>query len=88
MSQGDDFPVIYANVARITHVALEFLLDFRRLGPEARQVESAPTLVRVVLHPVVAKALRDALVENVRRYEEQFGEIPAMPKGEGGSSVH
>lgn len=81
MAQAPEFPVMYSNLVRITHVALEFLVDFKRLGPENREVESAPTLVRLVLHPVVAKALRDALAENVKRYEGQFGEIPAPPKG-------
>jgi len=83
MTREEEFPVVYANLAKITHVALEFLMDFKRLGPEHREVESAPTLVRVVMHPVIAKAFRDALAENVRRYEEQFGEIPAPPKGTG-----
>jgi len=84
MAQDSDFEVVYTNLVRITHVALEFLMDFKRLGPESREVESAPTEVRVVMHPVVAKAFRDALTENVRRYEEQFGEIPAPPSGSGG----
>jgi len=83
MKREPEFSVVYANLAKITHVALEFLMDFKRLGPENRDVESAPTLMRVVLHPVIAKALRNALVENVRRYEEKFGEIPAPPKGTG-----
>jgi hypothetical protein len=83
MAQEGEFAVLYTNLVRITHVALEFLVDFKRLGPESREVESAPTLVRVVMHPVIAKAFRDALAENVRRYEEQFGEIPAPPSGSG-----
>jgi hypothetical protein len=83
MAEQPDHPVIYSNLVRITHAGLEFLFDFKRLGPENREVESAPTVVRVVLNPVIAKAFRDALVENVRRYEEQFGQIPAPPKGTG-----
>ena len=83
MARELDFEVVYANLAKITHVALEFLMDFKRLGPENRDVESAPTLVRVVMNPVIAKAFRDALTENVRRYEEKFGEIPAPPQGSG-----
>jgi hypothetical protein len=83
MAKEPDFDVVYANLAKITHVALEFLMDFKQLGPENREVESAPTLVRVVMHPVIAKAFRDALAENVRRYEEKFGEIPAPPQGSG-----
>ncbi|MCJ7750406.1 MAG: DUF3467 domain-containing protein [Armatimonadetes bacterium] len=87
MAREPDFEVVYANLAKITHVALEFLMDFKRLGPENRDVESAPTLVRVVMNPVIAKAFRDALAENVRRYEQKFGEIPAPPQGSG-SVVH
>jgi len=81
MAEEEGFPVVYANLVRITHAPLEFLVDFKRLGPENREVESAPTLVRVVLHPVTAKAFRDALAENVRKYEERLGQIPAPPKG-------
>lgn len=87
MAREDEFPVVYSNLAKITHAALEFLVDFKRLAPECREVEAAPTLVRIVLHPVVAKAFRDALSQNVARYEEQYGEIPAPPKGSG-SEVH
>jgi len=83
MAREPDFEVVYANLAKITHVALEVLMDFKRLGPENRDVESAPTLVRVVMNPVIAKAFRDALAENVRRYEQKFGEIPAPPQGSG-----
>ncbi len=81
MRKEPEFEVVYANLAKITHVALEFLVDFKRLGPETRQVESAPTLVRVIMNPVIAKAFREALAENIRRYEEKFGEIPAPPQG-------
>jgi hypothetical protein len=86
MAEEREFEVIYTNLVRITHVALEFLIDFKRLGPENREVESAPTQVRVVMHPVIAKAFRDALAENVRRYEQQFGEIP--PPSGGAAVVH
>ena len=83
MTEDSDFPVIYSNLVRITHGALEFLVDFKRLGPEFPDLDAAPTEVRIVLHPVIAKALRDALADNVARYEGQFGEIPAPPKGSG-----
>jgi len=45
MPHDSDFDVLYSNLAKITHVALEFLMDFKRLGPEHQDVESAPTLV-------------------------------------------
>jgi len=81
MARDEEFPVVYSNLAKITHVALEVLMDFKRLAPENREVDTAPTLVRIVMHPVVAKAFRDALSQNIQRYEQQHGEIPAPPKG-------
>jgi len=86
MPREEEFPVVYANLAKITHSPFEFLVDFKRLGPESREMEGAPTLVRIVLHPIIAKGLRDALAHNVRTYEEQYGEIPAPPKGGDGSA--
>ncbi len=83
MPKEPDVSVVYSNLVRITHGSLEFLLDFKQLGPEVKDVEAAPTVVRVILHPAVAKSLREALAENVSRYEEHFGQIPAPPKGSG-----
>jgi hypothetical protein len=83
MPGDNDFEVIYTNLAKIMHAPLEFLVDFKRLGPEARDVETAPTQVRIVMHPIVAKAFVKALEENIKRYESTFGEIPAPPKGTG-----
>ncbi|MFB3882040.1 MAG: DUF3467 domain-containing protein [Armatimonadota bacterium] len=81
MAQEADFEVVYSNVAKITHVAFEVLMDFKRQGPETPNAESAPTLVRVIMHPVIAKAFLDALTENLRKYEEKFGPIPTAPPG-------
>lgn len=69
----------YANFAGIGHSHIEFWIDFRRIGPEQREGEHAATLARVIMHPMIAKAFRDALAENIRRYEERFGAIP-MPQ--------
>ena len=84
MSEGEEFPVIYSNFVRITHSALEFLLDFKCVGPETPEAEEAATLVRIILNPVIAKSFREALIENLRRYEQNFGEIPPP---QGASSV-
>jgi len=83
MAKEGEFAVIYSNLVRITHGGLEFLLDFKQLSPENKDLETAPTQVRIVLHPAIGKGLRDALADNVARYEQQFGEIPAPPKGAG-----
>lgn len=76
----EDFPVIYANFARLTHGPLEFLVDFKRSSPEQPDPNRSEPLVRVVLHPAVAKAFLRALEENIRNYEQNFGEIPAPPR--------
>ena len=86
MKDPEEFPVVYANFVRITHSPLEFLFDFKRVGPENPDAEEASTLVRIVMNPVIAKSFREALLENIRRYEQSFSEIPA-PQG-GPSVVH
>ncbi len=77
----EGFPVIYANFARLTHGPLEFLIDFKRGSPEHPDPNPSPPLVRIILHPVVAKSFLRALEENVGNYEKAFGEIPEPPHG-------
>ncbi len=62
----------YSNLVMITHSASEFILDFIAVMPGAPK---AKVLKRMVLTPDHAKRLSTALTENVRRFEEQFGEI-------------
>ncbi|MCP4230481.1 MAG: DUF3467 domain-containing protein [bacterium] len=64
----------YSNVAQVVFSPAEFVVDFGRMVPGRKQVK---TLSRIILTPAHAKQLAAALNENVRRYEEQFGEIPA-----------
>ena len=73
------FPVVYVNFARITHGPLEFLLDFKRSTPEQPDPNKSQPLIRVILHPAVAKSFVRALEENIRNYEKNFGEIPEPP---------
>jgi hypothetical protein len=76
MAKPEEFQVIYSNFMQITHAPIEFLIDLKRLGPEAQKPDEAPIIARIVLHPTVAKSFRDALTDNVKKYEEKFGEIP------------
>lgn len=62
----------YANLALIAHSPVEFVLDFARTVPGSPQ---ARVQTRVILAAVHAKNLMKALEENVKRYEEQYGEI-------------
>lgn len=62
----------YSNLVMITHSASEFILDFIAVMPG---LPKAKVVKRMILTPDHAKRLANALVDNVRRYEEQFGEI-------------
>lgn len=62
----------YSNLAIISHSNSEFVVDFVRLVPN---VPKAKVKSRVILTPVHAKKLLQALADNVNKFESQFGEI-------------
>ncbi|WP_234736406.1 DUF3467 domain-containing protein [Tellurirhabdus bombi] len=62
----------YANLAMIAHSNSEFIIDFIRLMPG---VPKAKVKSRIILTPEHAKRLLSALKENIRKYEEAFGDI-------------
>lgn len=63
---------IYSNLAIISHSNSEFVLDFLRLVPN---VPKAKVKSRIVLTPQHAKRFMKAMIENIKRYEAQFGNI-------------
>ena len=63
---------IYSNLAIITHSNSEFVIDFIQVLPG---VPKAKVKNRVVLTPQHAKRLMNALNENIKKYEANFGEI-------------
>jgi hypothetical protein len=65
---------IYSNLAIITHSNAEFVVDFVRVLPG---VPKAKVRSRIILSPFHAKRLLLALSDNIRKYEENFGEIDA-----------
>jgi len=71
---------VYSNFAVITHSAAEFVLDFVRVLPGAQK---SRVHARIVMAPQNAKALYKALEENIRKYEETFGEIRSGGKEPG-----
>lgn len=62
----------YANLAIITHSFAEFVIDFVNVMPN---VPKARVKSRIVMTPQHAKRLMRALVENVKRFEAQHGQI-------------
>lgn len=63
---------IYSNLAIIAHSSSEFVIDFIRMMPG---VPKAKVQSRIVLTPEHGKRLMMALIDNVKKYEAQFGEI-------------
>lgn len=77
---------LYSNRAFIAHSGGEFFLDFISVAPN---MPHAKVLSRIIMTPENAKNLLFALSENVKRYEQTFGEIKqvrpiAAPKNTGG----
>ena len=79
---------VYANLAMIAHSNSEFVIDFIRLMPG---VPKAKVKSRIVVTPEHAKRLLTALADNIKKYEENFGEIkktdeaPKFPINFGGT---
>lgn len=63
---------IYSNLALIAHSPSEFIIDFARMLPGRPK---AKVYARIVMTPQHAKLLHNALMENIKKYEERFGEI-------------
>ncbi len=68
----------YSNLAIIAHSSSEFVADFVRVMPNTPK---AKVQSRVILTPEHAKRLMLALIDNVKKYEAQFGEINLHGQG-------
>jgi hypothetical protein len=69
---------VYANLVMIAHSQSEFVLDFIRIMPG---VPKAKVKARVVLTPDHAKRLLSALKDNIRKYEDTFGDLDLPEDG-------
>ena len=63
---------IYANLAMIMHSPTEVIIDFARVMP---RLPKAKVLSRIIMTPMHAKLLMQALTDNIKKFEGQFGEI-------------
>lgn len=63
---------IYSNMVMITHSPSEFILDFARVMPG---LPRAKVHARIIMTPQHAKLLLKALEDNIKKYENRFGEI-------------
>ena len=63
---------VYANLVRIAHSPADIVLDFAHLLPAETR---ARVTARILMSPLSAKLLYNALGENLARYESNLGEI-------------
>lgn len=71
---------VYSNLAIVSHSPTEFIVDFVRIVPGTPK---AKVKSRIVLTPEHAKRFTRALVENIKRYEKQHGDISDKNQGGG-----
>jgi hypothetical protein len=60
----------YSNVMQILHTKEEFVLDFLNVFPPTGTLNG-----RIILSPGHFKRMIGAMQENLKKYEEQFGNI-------------
>ena len=68
----------YANFAVATHSPAEFVIDFFRILPGISQ---AKVKSRIIMSPIHIKTLARALRDNIKKYEDKFGEIIVKSDG-------
>ena len=68
----------YANFAIISHSPHELIIDFAQILPA---MPKARVQARVLLTPINAKMLHQALGDNLAKYEKRFGVIGGQPTG-------
>lgn len=73
----------YSNLAIISHSHSEFVIDFATILPGMDKPDISN---RILMTPEHAKRLLSALMDNVTKYESQFGLIKlggGQPQGDG-----
>jgi hypothetical protein len=81
-TRSDDFKIIYVNSALVQLGAFDFRISVG-ITPEDDKPDEVIRLeeqAQLIMSPQHAKALLRALANNVKKYEEEFGEINLVPK--------
>ena len=68
----------YANFAVVTHSPAEFVMDYIRVLPG---MTKSKVKSRIIMAPMHAKTLMMALQDNIKKYENKFGEIKLAKDG-------
>ena len=62
----------YVNLAVVSHSQHEFIMDFISMLPG---MPSAIVADRIITSPQTAKQIMVTLIQNIQKYEDNFGEI-------------
>ena len=62
----------YVNFAVVTHSIAEFIMDFIRVLPG---IPKSKVKSRIVISPIHAKTFMLALQDNIKKFENKYGEI-------------
>ena len=73
---------VFSNFANISHSAEEYIMDFIFINPTPPP-GFGKVVSRIVMTPGHAKRVLMALNNNIRNYEEKFGEIKVSQAPEG-----
>lgn len=66
----DDLKGVYSNIMQVSHTQEEFVLDFLNITGSTGVLSS-----RIILSPGHFKRMVKTLENNLKKYEERFGEI-------------
>lgn len=77
---GNDLKPIFSNFANISHKDDEFTLTFCHIFPVpgSKGLVKGTTEAIVTVTPKHAKRFLNALLDNIRKYEQKFGEITLL----------
>ncbi len=80
IASDEDLKGRYANLMSVSHTGEEFVLDFFAVTPSSGGTARGTLVGRMVTSPSHFKRIVGALMDNLNKYEVQFGEIEE-PRG-------
>lgn len=72
-----DLKGVYSNMMQVAHTQEEFVIDFMNITPPVGVLAS-----RIIVSPGHLKRIIAALADNLKKYEESFGNIKAAPESQ------
>jgi len=80
IASDEDLKGRYANLMSVSHTGEEFVLDFFAVTPSSGGTARGTLVGRMITSPSHFKRIVSALMDNLTKYETQFGDIEE-PRG-------